>query len=248
MLPHAGTDSRVWREVVELGGDLGRLTPVAGRPVRAEVALLLDWESWWALELDSHPSRLRLAELLREFYRPLFEAGVSASFAHPEGDLSGYRLLLVPALYLVTDAGADNVRRFAADGGTVLISFFSGIVDPSDSPGLWTRPTGSGWAGTRRPGAICSGCGWRSSPRCRRERRSCSITPARAIAGRPAASGRPGAWGRTSSTCAERTRCCASSRDPSRRGRGAGRCCCADRRSGRRAPPTPHGAAPGAAR
>ena len=132
MLPHAGTDSRVWREVVELGGDLGRLTPVAGRPVRAEVALLLDWESWWALELDSHPSRLRLAELLREFYRPLFEAGVNASFAHPEGDLSGYRLLLVPALYLVTDAGADNVRRFAADGGTVLISFFSGIVDPSD--------------------------------------------------------------------------------------------------------------------
>src|SRR6185437_13742980 len=39
MLPHAGTDSRVWREVVEFGGDLGRLTPVAGRPVRAEVAL-----------------------------------------------------------------------------------------------------------------------------------------------------------------------------------------------------------------
>jgi beta-galactosidase len=132
MLPHAGTDSRVWREVVRLGADLGRLAPVAGRPVPAEVALLLDWESWWALELDSHPSRLHLIELLREFYRPLFEAGVNADFAHPESDLSGYRLVLVPALYLVSDAGADNVGRFAANGGTVLISFFSGIVDTRD--------------------------------------------------------------------------------------------------------------------
>jgi beta-galactosidase len=74
------------------------------------VALLLDWESWWALELDSHPSRLRLTELIREFYRPLFEAGVNADFAHPESDLSGYRLVLVPALYLVSNAGADNAR------------------------------------------------------------------------------------------------------------------------------------------
>ena len=94
--------------------------------------MLLDWESWWALEMDSHPSRLRLIQLLREFYRPLFEAGVNADFAHPEGDLSGYRLLLVPALYLVSDAGADNVRRFAANGGTVLVSFFSAIVDTRD--------------------------------------------------------------------------------------------------------------------
>ena len=132
MLPHAGTDSRVWREVVELGADLARLAPVAGSPVPAEAALLFDWESWWAVELDSHPSRLHLGELLREFYRPLLEYGVNTAFAHPEGDLSGYRLVVVPALYLVSDAGADNVRRFAAGGGTVVVSFFSGIVDPVD--------------------------------------------------------------------------------------------------------------------
>ena len=142
MLPHAGTDSRVWREVVGLGADLGRLAPVAGRPVPAEVALLLDWESWWALELDSHPSRLRLVELLRAFYRPLFEGGVTADFAHPESDLSRYRLVIVPALYLVSDAGAENVARFVADGGTVLISFFSAIVDPGDRirPGGYPAP------------------------------------------------------------------------------------------------------------
>jgi beta-galactosidase len=140
MLPHAGTDSRTWREVTGLGADLGQLAPVAGSPVRADAAVLFDWESWWALEADSHPSRLRLVELLGEFYRPLFEAGVTVDFAPPESDLSGYRLVIVPALYLVSDAGAENVGRFAADGGTVLISFFSGIVDPDERVRLGGYP------------------------------------------------------------------------------------------------------------
>ena len=61
-------------------------------------------------------------------------------FAHPESSLSGYRLVVVPALYLVSDAGAENVRRFAFDGGTVLISFFSGIVDPCERVRLGGYP------------------------------------------------------------------------------------------------------------
>ena len=141
MVPHAGTDSRVWREVVSLGAELRRLAPVAGRLVGAEAALLFDWENWWALELDSHPSScLRLTDLLGDLYRPLLEAGVNANFAHPESDLSGYRLILVPALYLVSDAGAENVRRFVADGGTALVTFFSGIVDPHDRVRLGGYP------------------------------------------------------------------------------------------------------------
>jgi beta-galactosidase len=109
--------------------------------VHAEAALLLDWESWWALELDSHPtSRLRQSELIGEFYRPLLHAGVSVDFAHPESDLSGYRLVIVPALYLVTDAGAGNVRRFVEGGGTALVTFFSGIVDPADRVRLGGYP------------------------------------------------------------------------------------------------------------
>ena len=141
MVPHAGTDSRGWRAVLSLGMELRRLAPVAGHLVRAEVALLLDWENWWALELDAHPtSCLRFTDLLGELYRPLLQGGVNADSAHPESDLSGYRLILVPALYLVSDAGADNVRRFVADGGTALITFSSGIVDPRDRVRLGGYP------------------------------------------------------------------------------------------------------------
>jgi beta-galactosidase len=78
--------------------------------------------------------------LLGEFYRPLFEAGVNADFAHPGSDLSRYRLVVVPALYLVSDAAADNVRRYVEGGGTALITFFSGIVDPCDRVRLGGYP------------------------------------------------------------------------------------------------------------
>jgi beta-galactosidase len=61
-------------------------------------------------------------------------------FAHPESDLSRYRLVVVPALYLVSDAGAENVRHYAERGGTVLITFFSGIVDPTDRVRLGGYP------------------------------------------------------------------------------------------------------------
>ena len=199
MLPHAGTDSRVWREVAGLGADLTRLAPVAGRPVPAEVAMLLDWESWWALELDSHPSRLRLVELLGEFYRPLFEAGVTADFAHPESDLSRYRLVLVPALYLVSDAGADNVGRFAASGGTVMISFFSGIVDPIRPDPAWRVP------GAVARSARAAGGGVRAAAR------GCG-GPARTASPGPTPRTASAACGRTPSTFAVRTRCCATPR------------------------------------
>ena len=56
LVPHAGTDTKVWREVVELGATLAAIGEVAGSTVRADVAILFDWQSWWAAELDSHPS------------------------------------------------------------------------------------------------------------------------------------------------------------------------------------------------
>src|SRR5204863_229914 len=73
-----------------------------------------------------------LMEQLEAYYEPLWEKNVLVDFAHPEDDLSTYRLVLVPNLYLVTDAAAANLEHFVASGGTLAMSFFSGIVDPSE--------------------------------------------------------------------------------------------------------------------
>jgi beta-galactosidase len=134
MVPHVPTEnSRSWREVKQLGAELGSLDELLGARGEAETAILLDWESWWALELDSKPSAaVRMREGRYSFYKPLYEANVPVDFAHPGSDLSSYRLVIAPNLYLVTDDSVDNIVRYVSDGGTLLMSFFSGIVDGRD--------------------------------------------------------------------------------------------------------------------
>ncbi|MFY1620254.1 beta-galactosidase [Micromonospora sp. WMMD736] len=133
LVPHAGPETKVFREVCRLGADLKALAEVRGSRVDAEVAILFDYEAWWAVELDSHPSAdVTYADRLNALYGALWRAGVTADIVHPSADLSGYRLVLVPTLYLVRDADVEALRRFVAAGGTAAVTYFSGIVDEND--------------------------------------------------------------------------------------------------------------------
>ncbi|HEY0606200.1 MAG TPA: beta-galactosidase [Herpetosiphonaceae bacterium] len=133
MVPHVGTDSQIWREVVALGQELRRLDAVLPTEVSADVAMIFDWETWWALELDAKPTAdLRFTDQVRAFYEPLFQRNVTVDFVPPDADLSGYRLVVVPNLYLVRDEAAAQLERYVRDGGTLVMSFFSGIVDENE--------------------------------------------------------------------------------------------------------------------
>ncbi|MEJ8648594.1 beta-galactosidase [Streptomyces sp. MS1.AVA.3] len=133
MLPHGGTDTRIFREVTDLGRELASVPGIEGTRSRAGVALLADWHSWWALELDSKPSTaLDHSRIALDHYRPLFEAGVACDVVPPQRELSGYRLVVAPNLYLLTADDAQRLASYVRDGGQLLVSFFSGIVDAHD--------------------------------------------------------------------------------------------------------------------
>ena len=133
MLPHAGPDSRIFREVCDLGKELGDLTDVLGAEVAAEVAILLDWDSWRAVELDHQPhSGFRYVDRIREYYTPLWKTNVTVDFVHPEADLSRYKLVVAPNLYQVSDAAADNVIGYVERGGNLVVGPFSGVADPDE--------------------------------------------------------------------------------------------------------------------
>ncbi|MGW4808153.1 beta-galactosidase [Kitasatospora sp. NPDC004272] len=134
MLPHAGTNSRTWREVVQLGQELGALAEIRDSLVRADAAMLWDWESWWAQRLEWRPSvDLDARERAEAWYTASWDAHLTVDFAHPEAELSRYPLVVVPALYLTTEAAARNLRQYVEGGGTLLVSCFSGIVDEHDT-------------------------------------------------------------------------------------------------------------------
>lgn len=157
MLPHAGPRTRTWRSVLALGSELASLHELAGARTTADVAIALDWNSWWALEVDSRPSTtLSLVAIIKQWYAPLWERGFSIDFVHPEDDLTGYPLVLVPQLYLTTDAAGQSVIDAAHAGSTVVVGFFSGAVDQDDHvrtggyPAQWQELLGL-WVEEYRP-------------------------------------------------------------------------------------------------
>ena len=124
-----------------------------------QVAILFDWNAWWACELDSHPSiDVRYLDRAEAFHRALTDRGVGVDVVHPDTDLSAYRLVVVPTLYLVSDATWPR----------------AGKRPPSAAPRSWsptsaassTSTTTSGSAAIPGASATCSGSAPRSSCRC----------------------------------------------------------------------------------
>nr|WP_246350760.1 beta-galactosidase [Deinobacterium chartae] len=154
MVQHVGPErSRIWRETRDFGAELKTLADLSGFEVPAPVALLFDWENWWALEIDSKPSEdVRMMPLAFKWYAALRRLGVNVDLVHPEADLSAYRAVVAPNQYLLTERAAHKLRAFVQGGGSLTLGFFSGIVNAfeqiqlggypallSDVLGLWVE-------------------------------------------------------------------------------------------------------------
>ena len=129
MVPHAGTDTRVWREISELGADLAGLAELEGSRVDARVAIVFEWDSWRSLEQEAVPTRLSYVEHVFAWYAPLFERNVVTDFVRADADLSGYDTVIVPSLFCATPAALDNLAAYADGGGHLVVTFQTGIVD-----------------------------------------------------------------------------------------------------------------------
>jgi len=134
MVPHAGTRSKVWADVCELGRTFEALREVAGTLVeQARVAILMDDESHWAWKAGPKPVNDEpVWKAARDVHRALFDANVLTDVVPPWADLSRYRVVVVPGLFLASDDTARSVRKFAEAGGHVLVTYLSGIVDATN--------------------------------------------------------------------------------------------------------------------
>lgn len=143
VIGHAGReDTRVFREVAALGAEftgLGAATLGARTPSR--VALLFDWDSWWALEMSDGPSRLvRYQQVVLAYYTALWDAGVDVDVVPVTAELAAYDVVLAPALHMVKGELARRLEAVAARGGSVVATFLSGRVDEHDNAFLLDVP------------------------------------------------------------------------------------------------------------
>ncbi|HEX8234872.1 MAG TPA: beta-galactosidase [Abditibacteriaceae bacterium] len=135
VVEHEGTSKpRVFQEVAQLGRELHSLgTRTLGGRVPSRVAILFDWENWWAIEYSSGPTvDLKYVAQCQSYFNALHASNIPTDIISPEADLSGYDLVIAPVLYMVKDGIADKLKSFVQRGGTFVTTFFSGIVDEND--------------------------------------------------------------------------------------------------------------------
>ncbi|TDX74947.1 beta-galactosidase [Rathayibacter sp. PhB151] len=132
MLPQSGTDTQIWKDVVALGDTLQKL-PTLAPDSGARVAIVFDWENWWALAHPDHPVVFDYLQLIQRWYAALHAQHVSIDIVQPTTDLSSYALVIAPQLYLLKDDGASNLTAFTAAGGHLFVCAFSDVVDQDDA-------------------------------------------------------------------------------------------------------------------
>ncbi|MFF2371132.1 beta-galactosidase [Agromyces sp. NPDC058110] len=134
MLPHAGTDTRTWREVTALGASLAAL-PELPAPARgdARVAIVFDWENWWAVEASDHPMNgIDYVAVVQRWYRALHRRHVQVDLVPAARVDDRYDLVLAPLLGLVREADAAALTAFVEGGGHLLAGPYVDVVDEHD--------------------------------------------------------------------------------------------------------------------
>lgn len=146
VVDHCGHEqTRVFREVAEVGQILAKLDPIIGATVRPDVALIFDWENRWALEDAQGPRQQRTGsgpingtplsyyqEACLSHYKAFWTRGVPVDVLDMDGDFSKYKLLIAPMLYMVRPGVAERLEQFVAAGGTLVTTYWSGIVNEHD--------------------------------------------------------------------------------------------------------------------
>ena len=145
VIDHYGVDdTRVFREVTEVGEALEQIREIVGSEIKCQAAVLYDRENDWALKDAQGPRNedMHYQECVQKQYRALRRKGCNTDIITMEHDLSDYKLVTVPMAYMFYHGYAEKLCTFAENGGTLVISYWSGLVDETDKCYLEGTPHG----------------------------------------------------------------------------------------------------------
>jgi len=102
--------------------------------VHPDVAIIYDWENLWALNDAQGPRRgdKGYLEACKRHYRAFWNRGIPVDIIDMEQDLSSYKLVIAPMLYMLRPGVDERIAVFVEAGGTFVTTYWTGIVDEND--------------------------------------------------------------------------------------------------------------------
>lgn len=142
VIEHVGHEkTRVFRETADLGKELTQLSEIMGTEHNGRTAIIFDWDNYWALEYTSGPTiDLTYVDQVHQYYRYFYEHNIPVDMLSVTDDLTDYDLVVAPVLYMVKEGVKEKLTAFVENGGTLVTTYMSGIVDQSDNVHLGGYP------------------------------------------------------------------------------------------------------------
>jgi len=148
VVDHDGSENhRVFRDVAQVGQALETLESLYAQPrKKAEVCIIYDTQNRWAIDYaqTGHSKNMRYYDTVNMHYRSLWQQGISIDLKDMRTctDLSGYKLVVAPMLFMFRGGIEEKLRAYVEKGGTLLMTSFSGWVDEFDLAYLGGTPHG----------------------------------------------------------------------------------------------------------
>ncbi len=134
VVDHAGHENtRVFKDVTDLGIALEKIQHVVGTATKADVAVIVDWDVMWAVGdcAAIAKDKKNYIETCTSHYSPFWKHGISVDCIGEDDDFEDYKLLIAPMMYLLREGVGQRIEKFVENGGTFVTTYWSGIVNDS---------------------------------------------------------------------------------------------------------------------
>ncbi|WP_416147553.1 beta-galactosidase [Salipaludibacillus sp. HK11] len=134
--------TRKYEEAKDFFEDISDYKEAIDGPIKAEIALLYDFDSVWAWRIQRESARFNINEEFLRLYEPFYKKNLPIDVIRKDADLSNYKILLIPVMKITDTSFTAKLEQFTKDGGTVVFSFRAGVKDEHNNLRLGSRPPG----------------------------------------------------------------------------------------------------------
>jgi beta-galactosidase len=127
LLNHDGSPGVGYNDLKMMQSERARMAEIASEHYEAKIAILLDYDALWALQLQPHNRDFDYMRHLFVYYHALQRLGLPADIVSADADFSPYKMVIAPNAFLATEPQAASLKLFAEAGGTVLLGVRSGF-------------------------------------------------------------------------------------------------------------------------
>ncbi len=149
ILEHHGIPGRRYAEVSTVGRELKKISEViAGSLLKPRIAIMQSYDTRFAFQVQPNNPRFGYEKHIQDIYRGFYNINMPMEIVSEKDPLIGYKVVVVPAMYVLTHETVANLERFAADGGVVVFTARTGVKDETNTvvnmklPGLAARMCG----------------------------------------------------------------------------------------------------------